>query len=185
MGQRVELLPHLVGADNGLGFSVSCISRVPLLHRVLNQALQVLLLQRVHHIEEVISARVSALGQLVREVLHEYWVLHCVWPQIDDGKLVKLRHVHHFYGTHGQELLLSRDDLAQEIFVAHQGRWSVQLDYRQSELNQSLLTLLREVVEEIILALEAVHEFCRQVALFAWTTAVNKLAFLLYHKDTT
>ena len=100
---------------------------MPLLDCVLNQALQELLLQRVHYVEEVSSVWKSALGQFVREVLHEDSVIHTMRPQVLDRKLIVLWHHYHFDLIHWQEGFFTRNNLAQEIFVAHQSRWNVLL----------------------------------------------------------
>ena len=49
---------------------------------MLNQALQVLLLQCVHHIEEVLSAWNPTFGQLVWEMHHKLLVILAVRPEV-------------------------------------------------------------------------------------------------------
>ena len=149
---------------------------------MLNQALQVLLLQRVHDIEKVVSRRETPLRQFVWEVLRENLVVINMGPKIDNTELIELWHVDHLDCAQGQQFLFACNYLARKILVAHQKWWCVPLDCTKGEIRQSILTLLTEVVQEIILALESVDEFSGQVALLAASPWIKPLAFLFNHK---
>ena len=115
-------------------------------------------------------------------MLHESLVVLAVWPQVSHRQFVELWHVYHFDGTQGQKFLFTCNYLPQEILVAHQSWRCVPLDCTKGKLNQSILTLLAEVIQEIVLALEPVDELIWQVALLADSPWIRALTFLFDHK---
>ena len=75
---------------------------------MLNKSTEILLVQRIYYVEEVISARKSALRYSIRHVLHELGNLPHVGPKILHRKLVEVGHPHHLhvFQRHEQLLLL-------------------------------------------------------------------------------
>ena len=102
----------------------------PLLVSVGHDLCQVVRVKRVEDVEEVIARRAFAHGILVREVLHELGVLQEHWIDSLDTELWILRHldVNDLLLLH--ELLLSSQDLLDEVLVHDSLVWEVELDYK-------------------------------------------------------
>ena len=152
----VELLHHFVWNDDGLPLHGLTVGVVPLRISVLDGFYQVITHSGVDDVEEVISWREPALRKLIREVAHESHVLLQLRPKIAHWELIELRDIHHLDCVHGDELLFPWDDLPQEILVAHQFWRAVELALKQKVRWERFTYLLREEVQEIILAWELV-----------------------------
>ena len=146
------LLPEL-GDGDALFLLVWCIGRHPLLVGMLQDALKVLRLKGFEDVEEVLPRRSLPSRICIREVHHELGVLLKIRPQrlhrkfivVGDGHLLDLALLH--------QLLLSGEDILQEVFVDDIGFRQVILDYRgiRRMVASYLRCLLRYVIKSVLL----------------------------------
>ena len=100
---------------------------MPLLLSMFDQLMKVLSHTSVQNIEKVIPRRDSALGHLVRKMHHEVGIFLEMRPEVAHRELIVVRDIHSLDGFPWKQLLLSTNNLAEEVFVAHQLGRSVQL----------------------------------------------------------
>ena len=89
---------------------------------------QILRVDRIEYVKEILPGRPLVLGELVREVLGERWVLFEIRPKVADRQLVILRHVDGVDVCSLEELLLIGEDLFHEVLGHLIVRRQVELD---------------------------------------------------------
>ena len=129
-----------------------------LLVGVFDQLAGVLVIDRIHHVEEVVSVRQASLRQLVREELHEVTGALHLRPESLHRQLIIHGDVDEPDVRNRNQLLLLTQYLLQEVLVDHGVAWQVKLDCTDVVMHKLSLTMLLEVLDEVSLAVEPARE---------------------------
>ena len=94
-----------------------------------NHICHILRMYCVQYVEEVLAAREPILWILVLHVLHYLSILLEVAEDVLDTELIILRHSHKPAFLHFEQLLISFQDLTEEVAVTSSRWWDIELDY--------------------------------------------------------
>ena len=100
---------------------------------------QILGLQRVQHVEEVLTRWALARGELVREVTGKFRILSHQWPDSFDRKFFIWRDRYVLYGRLLQQQFLTGHHALEEIFIDHGLIWKIVLEVLVKTTSRSVM----------------------------------------------
>ena len=110
---------------NGCVGALTVVRQAPIVVGSLDEGLGVLRVERVHHIEEVLPVRPTALRKLVREVSHKASVILELWVEGIDAELIVPGHIYLPLLSESEQLLFLNKYHSEEILVDHSIRGHV------------------------------------------------------------
>ena len=159
----VEVFPPLFADIHRLCISTCSLSRKPLGLSVLNHIADMLWVYRIENSVEVFAIRVSVGRIIILQIQHHFSIVFELRKDVPHTQLIVLGHVDRVSLADFEQPLFALKHGSDEVPVHGGPRGHIQLDCISIIRGfQNGLTLVLEVVEEVLLRTEAVGELIGQ-----------------------